>query len=127
MIECPTCGSPIGEGNLILEVGGIVVYRCPLCGREQGATVSYIQPEFFDDTRVRVTIRWAGAEASARELIGLRHVVPEFQNLRLAEVRARVASADRWLLGEFPRPYALHELASAAKENGLLIEFNEIA
>jgi hypothetical protein len=78
------------------------------------------------DWQVRVVVRWAGPRISGRELLALRHVVPGFDELGLAEVRRCIGDADSWDLGVFPRDYAEHDLIRLAEAHALRLELIDV-
>jgi hypothetical protein len=75
---------------------------------------------------VRVVIRWEGPRANWKEIVALRHVVPEFANLSLAAVRERVGDADGWELGTQDRWWANLRTVPEIVKHGLRVELIEI-
>jgi hypothetical protein len=101
-------------------MGDLETWRCGRCGYETCATVCHlVPPDLCDETRVRALVRWAGETPTARELFGLRAIVPAFRDRGIAEVRETVRGLTSWELGEFARPYALSELTVLVQRHGL--------
>jgi hypothetical protein len=128
MFSCQYCGTAIHLENRIASIGDLETFRCPSCDKEVLMTVSRAFSELRerDETMVRAVLRWHGSELSAKELSGLRRVVPDFRNVGLSEVKQAVKGKHSWELGVFTRPYALAELTTLVSENGLTLELQEI-
>ncbi len=84
--------------------------------------VSRILSTERDTSTVRAFVCWAGDVPSPQELIALCAVVDSFRALGLAGVKQTVRGLRRWELGEFPKPYAVHELSELVQRHGLSLQ-----
>lgn len=89
--ECPQCGEPRAEADLVRRDGPVETYRCPYCGTEYEVLVSPGLDDDLDDRTYAVEVSWSSKEPPAGVVKALREVFPDLHDLPLGQLRTRVA------------------------------------
>jgi hypothetical protein len=91
LAECPHCGEPRAEVDLVRRNGPIETYRCPDCGTEYDILVSPGLDVELDDSTYAVDVSWSPDEPAAGVVKALREIFPDLRSLPLGQLRTRVA------------------------------------
>lgn len=121
--DCPHCGEPRLEGDLVERLGPMETYRCPNCGAEYTVLVEPAFEGVPDDDLYSVALRWSPDRSVADVVRALREVLPEERDSPVGVVRVRVESGHPMQVHGLFRRQA-EALRDAAAQHGLTAEMS---
>jgi len=96
-MKCPDCG---GEAERLYVAEPIAFFRCSACGKQiEVLRTPTPAPDHAGHQRLRVWVAWKGKTPTAREIVALKKLAPEFADISLEEVKKRLSGVRVWDFG----------------------------